>query len=195
MPRVLVVNNYPSRERVARLEKCVERNGATVAALEWKDASATKFDSYDGVVLSGSPEMMSEPKTRAKFEGVARAIRDSSVPILGICFGHQLMAHAYGAEVVKDRRPVLGMVATTVVKSGGLFGGLPRSLTLLESRYEVVKSLPVGFSLLAKSTTSAIAAMKLRGRLTYGVQFHPERFTIEHPDGNKVVGNFTGMLR
>lgn len=195
MPKVLVVNNYPSRERVVRLEKCLEGNGAAVTPAEWDDVSASKFDSYDGVVLSGSPEMMTEAKTQAKFEGETRAIRDSAVPVLGVCFGHQLMAYAFGAEVVKDRRHVLGMVKTTVLKEDHLFEGLPRTLMLLESRYEVVKALPPGFSLMAKSATSPIAAMRHGKRPLYGVQFHPERFTVANPDGNRVAGNFVGLLK
>ncbi|MDG6983388.1 MAG: homoserine O-succinyltransferase [Nitrososphaerota archaeon] len=195
MPKVLVVNNYPSRERVVRLEACFEGNGASVTPAEWDDVSASKFGGFDGVVLSGSPDMMSEAKTQAKFGAEAEALRDSEVPVLGVCFGHQLMAHAFGAQVVKDKQHVLGMVETTVLKNDPLFRGLPASLMLLESRYEVVKSLPGEFSLLAKSATSGIATMKHRKRPLYGVQFHPERFTAENPEGDKVVGNFVGLLK
>lgn len=195
MPRVLVVNNYPTRERATRLQECIEGNGAAVTPAEWDDADASKFNSFDAVVLSGSPDMMTEPKTQAKFEKEAMAIRGSEVPVLGICFGHQLMAHAFGATVVMDKQRVNGMVRTTVLKDDALFEGLPSSMMLLESRYEVVKSLPPGFSLLARSATSAIAAMKHGCRPLYGVQFHPERYTSRSPEGNVVVGNFLRLLR
>lgn len=194
MPKVLVVNNYPTRERVTRLESCVSRNGGTVTGAEWKEVSAAKFDSFDGVVLSGSPDMMTEASTQSKFQGEAEAIRDSHAAILGVCFGHQLMAHAFGAPVVKDRQHVLGMVKTDVLVKDPLFEGLPASLMLLESRYEVVSSLPGGFSQVARSATSEIAAMRHGSRTLYGVQFHPERFTIENPGGNRVVGNFICLL-
>lgn len=161
----------------------------------WNDVSPSKFESFDGVVLSGSPDMMTDPRVQAKFEGEAQAIRDSAVPILGVCFGHQLMAHAYGAQVVRDRRHVLGMVETTVLKHDALFEGLPTSLMLLESRNEVVESLPTGFTLLARSEASEISAMKHSSRLQYGVQFHPERYTAANPHGDRVLGNFVGLLR
>jgi GMP synthase (glutamine-hydrolysing) len=193
--RVLVVNNYPTRERVETLEKCLGGNNATVFSVEWHGVSASRFDSFDGVVLSGSPAMMADRNTKVEFQPEVDAILNSRAPILGVCFGHQLMAHAFGAEVVKDTRHVTEMVKTTVLADDPLFGGLPRTLMLLESRYEVVKDLPGGFNLLATSVTSKIAAMKRPGRPLYGVQFHPEDFTKDNPDGEKVVGNFVRMLR
>ncbi|HXW94455.1 MAG TPA: gamma-glutamyl-gamma-aminobutyrate hydrolase family protein [Nitrososphaerales archaeon] len=195
MVRVLVVNNYPSRERVVTLERCLEENGAHVVPVELESVSASRFDSSDGVVLSGSPAMFTEARTISKFQPEVDAVLDSNVPVLGVCFGHQLLAHAFGAEVVRDSMHVLEMVKTTVLKDDTLFDGLPRSLMLMESRYEIVKSLPDGFALLARSSTSRIATMKHPTRQLYGVQFHPERFTREHPEGERVVGNFVRMLR
>jgi GMP synthase (glutamine-hydrolysing) len=195
LPRVLAVNNYPTRERFQRLEECLKGNGASVASVDWSEASSSKFDSFDGVALSGSPDMLSEAKTKAKYREEMDAILDSKVPVLGVCFGHQMIASAFGAEVVKDGKHILDMVKTDVIADDPLFSGLPKSLMLLESRWEVVSSLPAGFRLLARSATSRIATMKHESRPLYGVQFHPERYTKENPDGNSVVGNFVRMLK
>ena len=192
---ILAVNNYPTRERFERLARSLTDNGATVASIEWDQASAERFNSHDGVVLSGSPDMMSEAETQVKFAAEIDGIRDSDTPVLGVCFGHQMIAHAFGAEVVKDGKHVLEMVETRVLKEDPLFIGLPRSLMLLESRHEVVKSLPKGFRLLATSDASRIATMKHKTRPLYGVQFHPERYTRENPDGKRVIGNFVRLLR
>lgn len=195
MATVLAINNYPTRERFERLEKCLEDNGAKVTSVDWNQVSGVRFGSFDGVVLSGSPDMMSEKKVQAKFQAEIDATVDSKVPVMGVCFGHQMMAHAFGAEIVKDGRHVLGMVETKAVADDPLFHGLPRSMMLLESRYEVVNALPRGFSLLASSETSRIATMKHSTRPLYGVQFHPERYTSENPDGKRVVGNFVRLLK
>ena len=195
MAKVLAVNNYPSRERFERLTRCPEGNGARVTSIDWSHASAEKFDAFSGVVLSGSPDMMSWRTAQAKFQAEVDAICDSSVPILGVCFGHQMMAHAFGSEVVEDGQHVLKFVKTIVLTPDGLFEGLPRTVSLLESRHEIVKSLPTGFELLATSETSAIAAMKHRRRPLYGVQSHPERYSKENPGGNRLIGNFVGLLR
>lgn len=194
MPKVLVVNNYPTRERVVRLVECLEDNGADVTSADWSRASASRFNSFDGVVLSGSPDMLTTARAQAKFAGEEEAVRDTTAPILGVCFGHQLVARAFGGKIVKDREPVLRMVNTEVLARDRLFEGLPRSLMLLESRHEVVESLPECFVLVARSDSSAIAAMKHERRALYGVQFHPERHTIANPDGNRVVGNFVRLL-
>lgn len=193
MPKILVVNNYHNRDLVKRLENCVKTNGASVRSIEYGDASSRKFNSCDGVVLSGSYAMVTDGLMA--FQREIEAIMDSNVPILGVCFGHQLIGRTFGAEVVKDRRHVLGMVKTSVVSQISLFRGLPKSLLLLESRHEVVKSLPKGFNLLAKSATTKIAAMEHEKRLLYGIQFHPERYTVRNPDGNLVVGNFVSNLK
>lgn len=195
MVKVLAVNNYPARDRFRRLEKCLAANGADVTPIGWKEATAGRFGSFDGVALSGSPDMMSEGSVLAKYQNEVEAIVDSKVPVLGVCFGHQMMARAFGAEVVKDRRHVLGMVETRVLAADPIFDGLPKSLMLLESRYEIVKSLPEGFRLIAKSRTSGIAAMKHEKRPLYGIQFHPERYTKEHPEGKRVMGNFIRTLK
>ena len=195
LAKVLVINNYPTRARVETLERCVKGNGAEVVPADWSEVSAGDFDSVDGAVLSGSPAMLTDPRTLTKFKPEVDAVLDSEVPVLGVCFGHQLLAHAFGARVVRDGRHVLEMVKTTVLKEDPLFVGLPKSMMLMESRYEVVKTLPDGFTLLARSAASRIATMKHPTRLLYGVQFHPERYTKQHPEGDAVVGNFVRMLR
>ena len=194
MASVLAVNNYPTRERFERLVSALAGNGARVASVDWDQVTARMFGSYDGVALSGSPDMMSEDRVAVKFRREMDAILDSKVQVLGVCFGHQMMARAFGAEVVKDGQHVLEMVKTEVLATDPLFEGLPRSLMLLESRHEVVKSLPRGFRLLASSATSSIATMKHESRPLYGVQSHPERYTKGNPDGNAVVGNFVRLL-
>ena len=195
MAKVLAVNNYPTRERFERLEKCLRDNGAAVTSIDWEAASAARFDSYDGVALSGSPDMMSDPRIQEKYSREVEAIVDTRSPVLGVCFGHQMMAHAFGSRVVKDGQHVLDMVTTTVLAKDPIFQGLPKSLTLLESRHEVVESVPKSFVLLASSSTSKIATMRHATRPLYGVQFHPERYTKENPDGNAVVRNFVRLLK
>jgi len=194
MVRVLAVNNYPSTERFDRLRKCVELNGAQVTVTDWRGCSAATFNKFDGVVLSGSPDMASTKAAQTKFSEEIESIRETKVPVLGVCFGHQLTAIAFGSRVVKDVRPVVEFVRTEVLADDPIFGGLPKSIMLVESRQEVVESLPRRFMLLAQSQTSKIAAMKHHKLPIYGVQSHPERYTSGNPEGNHMVGNFLSLL-
>lgn len=195
MVRVLAVNNYPTTERFERLRKSLAENGAEVTSSDWVGTGASRFNEFDGVALSGAPDMMSEEKTQRKFMAEVDAIRDAQVPLFGVCFGHQLMAHAFGSGVVKDKENVLRFVKTTALVRDPLFSGLPRDMMLLESRDELVQTLPAGFQRLARSETSPIAAMKHERRPLYGVQFHPERYTPDNPAGSRVIGNFIKLLR
>ncbi len=194
MPRILAVNNYPSLERFERLATSLETVGAAVTRADWTEASKKKFDAYDGVVLSGSPDMMSSRRVQEKFAGEVEAILEAKVPVLGVCFGHQMMAHAFGSRVVEDSQHVLKFVRTDVARPEELFEGLRSPLSLLESRHEVVASLPEGFELLASSETTEIAAMKHRKRPLFGIQSHPERFTKSNGDGLDVVANFVRFV-
>ena len=89
---------------------------------------------------------------------------------------------------------MLKFVETELLARDSLFEGLPRRALVLESHYEVVDRLPEGFSLLARSTTSAIAAMKHQKLPLYGLQFHPERSSRAKPDGNTLLSNFVKGL-
>lgn len=195
MVKILAINNYPTTERFLRLRSCLEESAAEVSTTNWNGVSASTFRDFDGVALSGSPDMMSRDSTVAKYSAEIDAIRDSSVPVLGVCFGHQMIARAFGSCVVRARAPVLRFVKTKALSPDMLFGGLHSPAMLLESRHEIVKSLPRGFELLASSETTEVAAMKHRHRPIYGVQSHPERYSKRNGDGKMLVGNFVSSLR
>jgi GMP synthase (glutamine-hydrolysing) len=182
-------------ERFERLSNCLSEGGATVTIARWDDGASRGFDEYDGVVLSGSPDMMSQEVVQKKFGAEIEALKDAQVPVLGVCFGHQLMAHAFGSDVISDTDDVLKFVRTSLLVRDPLFSGLPHETMLLESRHEVVRALPKGFRLLARSETSTIAAMKHETRPLYGVQSHPERYTATNPAGKRLIANFVSLLR
>ena len=151
------------------------------------------------IVLSGQshPWDRYAPESLA---GVIEVIKKASQPVLGVCGGHQQIALAYGAPVdlmgrldpgegyagAKRERGYLPVAAN----GGVLFKNLPKEITVWHSHFDEVKALPKGFRLTAWNETCLIQAMEHNERPVFGVQFHPELFDEEHPDGRKIIENF-----
>ncbi len=140
-------------------------------------------------------------------------IREARVPVLGICGGHQVIGMAYwhprrelGCSPIRRLKPgekdenvgthlegyfvEKGLLPVRIVKRNPLFNGLGKVIYVDEHHYCEVKELPPGFDLLASTEECRIQAMKHRMRPLYGVQFHPQIFDEEHPDGKRILENF-----
>jgi GMP synthase (glutamine-hydrolysing) len=141
------------------------------------DPLPAHFD-YRGVVVSGSWSMVTdrEPWSEAS-AGYLRDAAAHGVPILGVCYGHQLLAHAFGGEVgynPSGRHAGTALVETTTsVESDALFAPLPRKLVVQVSHSQSVLRLPQGAVLLARAAGDPHQAFRL-GERVWGVQFHPE---------------------
>lgn len=154
------------------------------------------------IILSGQSHPW-DNYTPQSLAGVFDVIKQASQPILGVCGGHQQIALAYGAEVgLMDRlEPGEGYEGAKrergffpIDNTGeGLFKGLPSTVTVWHSHCDEVKQLPDGFRCTASNETCAIQAMQQKGRRVYGVQFHPELFDEEHPEGRQIVENFLSL--
>jgi len=141
------------------------------------------------------------------WDGLLEIILAGTVPLLGICAGHQLIGHAAGApsgplgplepgeedpdpRFVPGRRKQRGYREVAVDPRCPLFAGLGEATTLFQSHYWQLEAVPAGFVTRASSTWSPIQAIERLGRPVYGVQFHPERFDPAHPAGGQVLRNF-----
>jgi GMP synthase (glutamine-hydrolysing) len=132
--------------------------------------------------------------------GVFEVIRRTTLPVLGVCGGHQQMALAFGAPIGLMARlePGEGYAGAKrergffpVQTSGeGIFKHLPTEITVWHSHFDEVKELPESFTATASNETCKIQAMAHESKPLFGVQFHPELFTDEHPEGRKVLENF-----
>jgi len=195
LPRLLAVNNYPSEDRFDRLRDSLASQGLEVTTANPEESYVSRFNEYDGVVLSGSPDMLSEEHIRNKYSMEIEAIKGTKVPLLGICFGLQLIGCAFGSQVVKKPPMIKEYVDTQVLLPDLLFAGLPPKIRVFESHEEIVQPLPKGFVLLAKSPSSPIAAARHATLPIRGLQFHPERNSSAEPHGQTVIANFVKSLR
>jgi len=136
-----------------------------------------------GLILSGGPASVYE-------EGAPQidaALLDGSLPVLGICYGMQLMAHLLGGEVVPEGLREYGPATVRLTDRAGIFEGLAESERAWMSHGDSVRRLPSGFTAIATSDRLPIAAMS-DGTSRFGVQFHVE--VMHTPHGAEVLRNF-----
>lgn len=140
---------------------------------------------YDCIIVSPGPGT----PTRAQDVGIsADIIRDTRLPVLGVCLGHQCMAHLYGMEVVHAPEPVHGRVSLIRHNQQGVFKGLPSQLAVVRYHSLVVKALKAPFELTAWDANGMIHGIRHVKRPLYGIQFHPESICTE--GGQRLLGNF-----
>jgi len=137
-----------------------------------------RLDGYDGMVITGSPRSLVEPEPwmddAATF---VRKVADAGVPVLGVCFGHQLVGYAYGGRVRQNPNGwEVGTVAVELTDDGArdpLFTGLPRTLHVNQSHRDEVGTLGPSTRVLAAGAHTPHQAIGV-GEHVRGVQFHPE---------------------
>ena len=147
-------------------------------------ADELRRDGVIGIVLSGGPSSVfsrSAPIPDAK-------IFELGVPVLGICYGIQLMGHLLGGRVAKSTHREYGHGVLQIRKPGRLFAGLPRKLRVWNSHGDRMIKLPPGFVPIGRTENSEYAAIEDRKRNFYGIQFHPEVFHTER--GVDIYRNF-----
>jgi len=137
-----------------------------------------------GIVLSGGPASVYEPDGPQ----VDPAIFDLGVPVLGICYGHQLMAQALGGEVANTGDREYGGTQLHVTSPGVLLADLPSEDTVWMSHGDGVTRAPEGFRVTATTDRIPVAAMEDPERGLFAVQFHPEVFHTAH--GQAVMKRF-----
>lgn len=134
------------------------------------------------IILSGGPSSVFEPG----HPRMDRRILEMGVPVLGICYGMQLLAEIIGGTVERGKEGEYGPARIKVEESTGIFSDMPSSLKVWMSHGDHVTKVPEGFRTLAGTTACPISAMG-DGRI-YGIQFHPE--VVHTPRGLDIIRNF-----
>jgi len=137
-----------------------------------------------GFILSGGPASVYEPGA----PGLPGYVLESGKPVLGICYGMQLLTHHLGGVVAPAERREYGLAELHVDDPNTLFRDLPRDLTVWMSHGDRIERPPAGFQELAHTDNSPIAAMGDLRRQLYGIQFHPE--VVHTPRGRDMLHNF-----
>jgi GMP synthase (glutamine-hydrolysing) len=136
------------------------------------------------IILSGGPMSVYD-------EGAPRpdpGIWSGEIPVLGICYGAQLMARELGGDVLPANRREYGPALVSITDSDGLFTGLERDQPVWMSHGDSITRLPDGFRATARSESNEFAGLVNSVRRLYGIQFHPE--VVHTPRGRDILRNF-----
>jgi len=147
-------------------------------------ADTLREDGVVGIIFSGGPQSVyakgaPHPDTK---------IFELGVPILGICYGSQLIGHFLGGKIAHSTAREYGHGQLTVRRPGKLFAGIPRHLRVWNSHGDKITELPPGFRTVGTTENSPFAAFEDVKRRIYGILFHPEVFHTEH--GVDIIRNF-----
>jgi GMP synthase (glutamine-hydrolysing) len=136
------------------------------------DLSAAEVRSRNavGIILSGGPQSVYEPDALLPDP----EIFEMGIPILGICYGMQVLAHTLGGKVEASERREYGRAEIEIIQGVALFEGLSSHETVWMSHGDRVDSPPDGFQVSATTTSAPAVAVADESRQIYGIQFHPE---------------------
>nr|MDQ3049092.1 glutamine-hydrolyzing GMP synthase [Bacteroidota bacterium] len=138
-----------------------------------------------GVILSGSPFSVRDPQSPnpdlSAFKG--------SLPLLGVCYGAQLMAQKFGGEVLASKHREYGRANLSFVKENNeLFKGVSMNSQVWMSHADTITKIPDNFEIISSTTDVKFAGYQVNGENTFGIQFHPEVF--HSTEGSVLLKNF-----
>ncbi|KRR18313.1 hypothetical protein CQ13_35235 [Bradyrhizobium retamae] len=183
---VILIDNFDSFTfNIAQMVG--EVNGKEAIVLDntvpWKEIRKIP---HDRIILSPGP---GNPQTSKDVGSTMDVLAGSAVPVLGVCLGHQCIAHFHGAAVSRAPEPLHGRIRSITNSGTDLFKGLPRSFNV--TRYHsltVTGDLPQCLECTAMSEDGIIMGLRHRQRPHYGVQFHPESICSQY--GREIFVNF-----
>ena len=154
----------------------------------WTTSASLRTIAPKGIILSGGPASVYAPKAPR----LDKSLYDLGIPILGICYGLQLLASDLGGAVERSAQREYGPGKLRVDRRSDLFRGLPAELDVWNSHGDKITRLPEGFHALGRTENSPHAVIGDIKRRIYGLQFHPE---VAHtPRGKVIVENFVHRI-
>ncbi len=141
-----------------------------------------------GIILSGGPASVYDPGAPLP----SKHIFDLGIPILGICYGMQLMAHLLGGQVAKAAKREYGRAVLTVDDESGLLWGVSQRTTVWMSHGDRIERLPADFMPIGHTNNSPVAAMANRKKRFFALQFHPE--VVHTDEGTRILENFVHSI-
>ncbi|MGO2944126.1 MAG: aminodeoxychorismate synthase component I [Brevibacterium aurantiacum] len=189
MVRTLLIDNADSFT-LNLFHLLAEVNGCapTLVPNDWVEFEVSVLDEFDNVVISPGP---GTPERPADFGICAEVIEHSPIPVLGVCLGHQGIAHLHGGAVLHAPEPRHGRVSEISNTGTELFAGIPSPFSAVRYHSLAVIDLPSCLDATAWSEDGVIQALRHRTRPQWGVQFHPESIASE--EARTLLQNFAEL--
>ncbi|MGW5678481.1 aminodeoxychorismate synthase component I [Streptomyces sp. NPDC003860] len=188
--RTLIIDNYDSfTYNLYQLLGEVNGQQPTVLTND-VDWSEIRFDDFDNIVISPGP---GTPHREADLGLSARIIRESGLPVLGVCLGHQAICHLFGGEVEHAPEPMHGRISAVNHEGRDIFEGIPSPFDIVRYHSLAVTELSPELEALAWTEDGLLMGVRHRSAPLWGVQFHPESISSEY--GRELLTNFRDLSR
>lgn len=151
------------------------------------ETPAAALSEYKGIILSGGPDSVNDPEAPK----CDPAIFDLPIPILAICYGHQLMQYLTGGRVDKGKTKEYGFATLQVKKAEGIFKDFPENSRVWMSHFDMVQDMADGFEIIGETEDCPTAAIADFKKHHYGIQFHTEVTHTE--EGRRLLDNFLNL--
>lgn len=184
--KVLIIDNGTSY--LGKIKNLIPDHNYQV--ISYSEINPGEIENFDAVVLSGGHNLHNK-NSRDQFKKEINLIKNSTKPILGICYGSELIARAFGAKLEWMDTKERALIKIDIVKPDVLFADLP-NFRVFENHRMIIKKLPDNLIALAKSP-DGIEIFKHTTRPIYGMQFHPEKF-VKATCGDKLFQNFLNSI-
>lgn len=185
MTRILVVDNYDSF--VFNLVQYLQQLGADCTVVRNDEIQASEAQNFDGVLISPGP---GTPEEAGVSVAMITYCAQNSIPLFGVCLGHQAIGVAFGATVSRAPELLHGKTSQIEHNGAGVFKSLPSPFTATRYHSLAVEPATIGDQLEITSRTDSGVVMSMRHKTLpiEGVQFHPESVLTEH--GHKLLANW-----
>ena len=189
MARILVIDNYDSF--VFNLVQYLAQLGAECTVVRNDEVEASEAAKYDGVLISPGP---GTPDKAGVSVAMIKFCAENSIPLFGVCLGHQAIGHVFGGNVVRAPELLHGKTSMVEHRSTGVFTGVPSPVQATRYHSLIVEraTLPACLEVTAETDDGMIMGMRHREFDIEGVQFHPE--SILTNSGHQMIANFLARL-
>jgi len=185
MARILVIDNYDSF--VFNLVQYLQQLGAECTVVRNDEVEASEASKYDGVLISPGP---GTPDKAGVSIAMINYCAEHSIPLFGVCLGHQAIGEAFGAKVSRAPELLHGKTSQVIHNGSGVLANLPSPFTATRYHSLAVErdTVPAVLEITGSTDSGVVMSMRHTSLPIEGVQFHPESVLTEH--GHQLLANW-----